>query len=431
MKAVSTISLFTLAAAICAAPAGLGAAGDAAATLSVSRRDAVDEALARNPAITAAREQVEQALARVAEAVAFPDPSFAGTFEQQQSFLKPHTATQRDIGVQLTLPFPYKFHLRGEVAESSLSAAKLSLEQLRQQISSQTAAAYDALLVAVRHGNDLREGKALSESFLKKTEARFEAGAVARFDVIKAKVDLAQAENSLIANERVVAVSRAALNRLLGRIIGAPIEATDSLEVPPPLAELEALELLAESRRPEILSLSEQRKGAEAATTLAREYWLPDVNLNLFRNFTEGSPPAFSSAISFNVPILFWQHENGEVAEARHHELELAAGYTDLVAQVHLDVRTAYASATTALRQAVYIRDQLLPEAREAYRIASVSYELGGSSALELLDAKRTLLDAESQYADALGAANDARADLERAVGAPLPPGPSGAPHEP
>ena len=49
-----------------------------------------------------------------------------------------------------------------------------------------------------------------------------------------------------------------------------------------------------------------------------------------------------------------------------------------------------------------------------------MSYGLGGSSALDLLDAKRTLLDAESQYADALGAANDARAELELAVGAPL-----------
>jgi outer membrane protein TolC len=37
-----------------------------------------------------------------------------------------------------------------------------------------------------------------------------------------------------------------------------------------------------------------------------------------------------------------------------------------------------------------------------------------------VLDARRTLLDAEGQYAAALGAANDARADLERAVGLSL-----------
>jgi len=68
----------------------------------------------------------------------------------------------------------------------------------------------------------------------------------------------------------------------------------------------------------------------------------------------------------------------------------------------------------------LFLRDELVPAAREAFRVASVSYSLGGSSALEVLDARRTLLDAENQLADALASANIARADLERALGVPL-----------
>jgi outer membrane protein TolC len=37
-----------------------------------------------------------------------------------------------------------------------------------------------------------------------------------------------------------------------------------------------------------------------------------------------------------------------------------------------------------------------------------------------VIDARRTLLAAESQYADALAAANTSRSDLERAVSVPL-----------
>jgi len=95
-----------------------------------------------------------------------------------------------------------------------------------------------------------------------------------------------------------------------------------------------------------------------------------------------------------------------------------------------LDLQTSYSAAATAWRQAVYLRDELLPEAQAAYKAASTSYNLGGSSALDLLDAKATLLSAVSQYTDALGAVNTARADLERAVGAPLLPAPAGTPHE-
>ena len=124
----------------------------------------------------------------------------------------------------------------------------------------------------------------------------------------------------------------------------------------------------------------------------------------------DNTPTTYTSAIGFGIPIFFRQHLHGEVAAARYREEELTANLADLRLQVSLDVQTAYASASAALRQAIFIRDKLLPEAREVYRVASVSYGLGGSSALELLDAKRTLLASESQYVDALGAANDAYA---------------------
>jgi len=141
----------------------------------------------------------------------------------------------------------------------------------------------------------------------------------------------------------------------------------------------------------------------------------------------DGAGATYSSGIGVGLPIFFRQHLQGEIAAAVHRELELGANLTDSKAQISLDVRTQFAVASTALRQATFIRDQLLPEARELYRVASVSYGLGGSSALELLDAKRTLLAAQTQYADALAAANDAQAALELAVGAPLPPAGSGA----
>ena len=404
-------------------------AGEASEPL--SRRQAVAEALAKNPALEASREQVEQARARVVEAKAFPDPSFAADLTQQESLLKPSTATSRDIGINLTLPFPSKLRLAGRVATADLRAAEFSLAQLGNQIASQTAQAYDALLVAERHRQDLTDGRAFAEDFLKKTEARFQAGTVAKLDVIKATVDVAQAGTALIANERAIATSRATLNQALGRPPGALIEAADDLtDVPPPLPDIETLAALAAASRPEIRSVLAQREGAKDATTLAKRYWLPDLNLGLARNFTTGDPAAYSTSLSFTLPLFFWQHTNGAIAEARHREAELDATRRDTASQVDLDLRSAHAAADTARRQALFIRDQLLPAAREAYRIASATYTMGGTSALEFLDAKRALLDAKSQYTDALGAAGDAMANLERAVGAPLPAEPVGVIHE-
>lgn len=397
------------------------AGADGAESLRVTRKQAIQEALGRNPGLIASQEQIEQARAQVVAAAAFPDPTFSADVTGESHPFNPTSGTGSDQGVGVTVPFPGKIGMRRAVARSAVHAAEFTLIQLRQQVASQTAQAYDALLVALRHREDLLKSKQYASDFLEKTKARFLAGTVPKVDVVKAHVDVAQAENALIANERATSTARASLNRLMGRLGGAPLEPADSLEIPDSLAPIETLEQLAETSRPELKSLAAQLDGAKVATRLAREFWAPDVNFTLSHNYLDGLPSAFTSGISFSVPVLFWQHQKGEVASARHREAELVANINDTRAQVNLDVRSAFASASTALRQALFIRDELLPEAREVYRIAAASYGLGGSSALDLLDAKRTLVDAERQYVDALGAANDAEAALELAIGVPLP----------
>ena len=389
--------------------------------LAVTREEAVDSALAHNPQLRASREQIAEARARVSEATALPDPQLGLSMEDESRVFTPATGGTREFGLGVTIPFPTKIYLAGKVAGTDVDAARLSYSQSRQLVASQTVQSYDALLVALRHGENLREAKRLTDDFLRKTQARYNAGTAAGIDVVRAKVEVSRAENDLIANEREVANARAALNRLMGRLLGAGVQLADTLSVPDAVPPLEELEQRALHARPEIRGMTAARRGASAATSLASQYWLPDISVTLSKDFAAGAVGApYTTEIGFGIPLFFWQHHKGEVSESRHRELELSAASRDLSAQVSQEVHAAHAAASTSLRQVAYLRDELLPEAREAYRIASTSYGLGGSSALEVLDAQRTLLDVESQYTDALGASNDARAQLELAVGAPL-----------
>jgi cobalt-zinc-cadmium efflux system outer membrane protein len=394
----------------------------------LTRTEAIAQALGHNPGIFASIQQVEEARAGVVSAAAFSDPTLSADTQGERHPLDVGSGNLTDLFFGFTVPFPGKRGMRREVAEASLRAAEFSLTQTRQQVAAQAAQNYDALLVALRHRKDLNESKQFSADFLAKTQDRFLGGTVAKVDVVKAKVDLAQADNDLIANERAIESARATLNRLLGRMGGTTLEPSQELDVPGPLPDLDRLEQIAEASRPELLSLAAQRKGAATATRLAKEFWAPDFNLTVARNALDGAPATYTTSLSIGFPIFFWQHLKGEVFNAQHRELELTANTSNQVVQVSLDVRSAYATASTALRQAVFIRDELLPEAREVYRVASLSYGLGSTSALDFLDAKRTLVDAERQYVDALGSANDAQAALEQAVGAPLPAAPGGQP---
>ncbi len=296
----------------------------------------------------------------------------------------------------------------------------------RAAIATQTAQAYDSLLVALQHREDLLSARSLSQDFLKKTTARYNAGTTARLDVVKAQVGVAQSENDLIANERGVANARAALNRLIGRILGASIETADTLEVVSVPDDYDRLQQVAMQRRPELAGIIRQMDAARSAEKLAQQYYFPDLNVSVTRNDPYGFPQSWTSGISISVPLLFWQHQNGEVAEAKHlATANWTATQRDVFAQVEQDLRNAYATATTSYRQAVFIRDQLLPSAQEQYDIAFKTYSLGGASSLEVIDSQNSLLDAKNQFATALGALNDAVADLERAVGAPLDTQPS------
>ena len=400
---------------------GSGPPADVSGSISLclNRAETIALALTRNPQLQAVREQVAQARARKVTGTAIPDPALSFDVNEGTGVLGGR-ATDKILGASLTIPFPDKFRLNGRIGRADVQSNEAALALTQLGLAAQTSETYDSLLAALRHRRNQEEARQQAEEFLRRTESRFQAGTAARLDVIRARVDVAQAENDLIASERDVGNARAALNRLLDRPLGAPIAASDTLAVPPPLPPLEQLEAAALASRPELVSLQRQQEGAHATTALAREYWLPDFTFGLSHNYADPGPGNLTTGISLPFPLFFWQHSKGEIAESRHRELELSATYRDARAEVGQDLRVAYGAAATALRQAIYLRDQLLPAAREAYRIATVSYGLGGSSALEVLDARRALRDAESQYTDALAAASMTRADLERAAAQPL-----------
>ena len=389
-------------------------------SLVLTRSAAIAGALANNPQLDIAREQTAQAKARRVQAVAIPDPAFVFSFDNQPGFFQFGTA-QRNAGLGLLVPFPDKFRLHNTIGTADVRSAEFGYTGTRQGLVAQTSRAYDTLLVATRHREIFQTNRALALDFLSKTQARFEGGTAAKLDVLKAQVALAQAENELIGAERDLTTASDALDRLLGQPLGTPIAPQDTLAIPPPLPDVVLIERVALEARPELASLTSQQVGARASTKLAKEFWLPDFTLAAQRDYgPDGSGLLFSAGIALPLPIFYWQHSKGEIAESQHRERELTATVRDQRAAVSQDVRASYAAADAALRQAIFIRDGLVPVARETYRVASVSYGLGGSSALDVLDARRNLLDAETQYADALAAANSARADLERAAATPL-----------
>ena len=316
----------------------------------LTRRQAIAEALSHNAQIEIAREQTSQARARRITAISIPDPALTGAYDQLAGPFAFNGAPSTPVSLGLTIPFPHKTYLNNRIGTADIRNFEFN-QRLRQQlVAFTTSTAYDSLLVAQRHYNERRETVQLTTDFLKRTQARFDAGSAPRLDVIRAQVDAAQSENDLVAAERAVALAQASLNRQLGRTITAPIAPLDSLDVPPPLPDSVTIETVALANRPELRQLEAQQSGAAASTSLTKSFWMPDLTFAVQRDYAQPGEPLFTTGLALPLPVFLWQHTRGDIAQATHFERELAATYRDARAQVTQDVRQAYATASTAIR---------------------------------------------------------------------------------
>ena len=275
-------------------------------TLRITRRQAIATSLIENPQLEVSRQQLLQVRAQRVEGISIPDPSFSASYDSlPKSFHFNNPQVSRPLNLSVLVPFPDKLRLKNTIGVANIHSSEAQLRLLQGQIASQAGQLYDSVLVTRMHRRDLTEARTLAADFLTKTQARFNAGTVPRLDVIKAQVDVAQAENDLIANARDVANAQASLDRILGRPLGQPILPLDSLDVPEKLPDLDAIEQSAMRVRPELADLEAQQQAAKANTKLTREQSiLPDLTFNASRDASLAVPTWYSVGIVMPFPAV-------------------------------------------------------------------------------------------------------------------------------
>jgi outer membrane protein TolC len=124
--------------------------------------------------------------------------------------------------------------------------------------------------------------------------------------------------------------------------------------------------------------------------------------------------------LSVSLPVFFWQPLKGEIAEAQAN-LEAFRNEQEHVANtIALEVEESCANALLSGRQIELFEKDILPQAEEAYHMFLFSFEEGEIGGIELIEARRTLIEARKSYADALNNFNVALAALAKSVGQDL-----------
>jgi cobalt-zinc-cadmium efflux system outer membrane protein len=96
---------------------------------------------------------------------------------------------------------------------------------------------------------------------------------------------------------------------------------------------------------------------------------------------------------------------------------QLLLRYAALQIQVEWEVRTAVTRLQQAMAALSRVREELLPAAEQAVRLAEQAYDDGNISYLDVQTTRRPFLDLRLREGPAVAAVRRARAELDRAVG--------------
>ncbi len=393
------------------------ALGEAASVL--SRPDLVRAVLERNPSIEAARQAWRAALERYPQVTSLADPS-VGYAVAPRSFGSSAVSDANRVDVSQRLPFPGKLSLRGEVALASAEAAGGDFEGARLRLAETASLLFDDYYFAARALEINAAHLALLEELLRIATARYAAGEGSQQDPLQAELEgarLLHEERSLRAESL---ITSARINALLHRPPAAPLPPPPQQlgAVPPEPLDRAALVERALRDRPDLRAAHARVRARESSVALARREFFPDLTLvGGWDGFWQESQLQPMVGLEIDLPIQL-ARRRAALAEARAELAGAASERTALEDGVRLEVETAAEQLSEAHHLLGIVESRLLPAARDRAAAARAGFVAGRNDFDALIEAERSLRDAELEREQALVDLSRRHAELSRATGA-------------
>lgn len=386
----------------------------------LSLEQCISITLQQNPLILSSLQQHQASLARISQAKALPQPSINYDSDLQPKFFNFKDSGESYFGLSQSIEFPGKRHLRGKIASKESNEIMAEIDLLTLDIVFHVKQAFYGLLLAQEKLKYAQQDLELAQDFLKKAELKFDAGDVAKVEALRARVESAKAANEVRSSTNEVRLAKAMLNFLLARKKYAPLEIKGKLKRPSISLNFGELIKRALSFRPEITRIGYSLEKENLRKKQGYLSYLPDFDLGVSRHRLEGEGTYWDVTLSFPIPLFFWQPKKGEIREAQANIEALKRETEHLKNAITLEVEEAYMNALTASNMIQLFEEEMLTQAEEVYNMFLFSYQEGEIGGIELIEARRTLVETRKSYADALYNYDASLAALEKSIGQSL-----------
>jgi cobalt-zinc-cadmium efflux system outer membrane protein len=381
-----------------------------------------------NPTLRAAQLNIDEARAAEITANLRPNPTLTTTLDQINPFADANSPTTGTPGYR---PFAYAFpfasigylHERDHKRELRLESARRSTEVASDQLSDQERTllfnlrnAFVQTLQAKSVAQNARENLEYWDRELDVNRRRFQAGDLAQVDLDRLELQRVQFESDL--ETALVNLRTAKIQVLMLIDDRTPVDRFDlagPYEFVDRLSPLEDFRSAAVATRPDLKVALDNIALAKANHQLAVANGSTDPTFTL--DFARNPPIPVYFGVSITIPLRIFDRNQGEKARTQveigrsEHAREAAE------AQVFNDVDSAYATIAGTLNLLRPYRDKYLKLAEDTRNRVAFSYQNGGASLLDYLDAQKAYRDTRLAFINLIGSYLSAAAQMNMAVG--------------
>jgi len=401
----------------------LSLASPAFAVETLTLKDAVNRALEKNPLIIEARLGIAGSEESISSSQGkhWPKLSLNLDYNQRKDPF-PYVPAQAvtvparfsdqygSLGLLLTMPI---YQGGQTVTTVRLSTVRRDLQQqtlaqTRNELIANTVNTYHKLLQLQQlRGASAATVKAL-ETQTGNAQLLFDVGRIARVDLLKVEVQLANERQRLLTVDEALATTTATLRYLMGddpSSSGDPLILGDSLAMPNDAISSTTDVSKAWSTRPEYQSALLGIKESELSRRLTFGRFLPTVNATAAYADQTGFSPSHSETnwyfgIQASVPLF----ERSLYADFRRDAILLeksAARQRVVEQQLRLDLTTSEASLRESANR-IKTAEQAIQQAHESFRIEQEKYNAGAGTMSDQLLAQSADINAEANLSQAL-----------------------------
>ncbi|MFZ0448584.1 MAG: TolC family protein [Desulfatiglandaceae bacterium] len=405
----------------------------------------IQEALSNNWSLKAKLEKMEQAtqLKKQARAEFMPKLStsygytrLSETPTTDLSLPPPLTGGEVQVGTKdnyqwkgtITQPLFTGFALTSsyELAKLGIDQSRLEVEQAKLDLALQVKEAYFGILKADKALDVAKRAEEALKEHVKVAQNFYDVGMIPINELLKAEVELANAQHDLVRAQNVVQSTRASFNTALSRPIESPVQVEDILVYKPLITQSQGFLEKASEKRPEIKALEMRILQTDQQIRLAKSKNYPEIGLT-YDYIKEGdtlgvSGDAYHDASRWQATVglswTFWEwgKTRSSIREKRSLRRQLVRTKQALDDQIHLDVKNALLDLDLAQKDIPTTR-RAVKQAEENLRVSEERYKVQATTSTEVLDAQTLLTRARTNYYDALYNHNLAKARLKRAIG--------------